>query len=128
MNLLRVRPWLLASCVVLLHACSDNATEAPATKPAIGHVDPATTVADESFESSCRRVAGQWQAETQQCAVTEALCANFGRWQEETGCIVASVEPTECVGMSGLQVVGDSCVITRLSLDELAQTGLSEEK
>lgn len=127
MKLTPARSLLLASCVVLLHSCTDRAT-GTGSAAVIDQAPIIPVSADTSFGTSCKRIGGAWQNETQQCAVTEALCANFGQWVEQTGCIVASVEPTDCVGLSGLQIVEDQCVITRLASDELEQTGLSEEK
>lgn len=127
MRLPPARSVMLASCIVLLHACSERAAE-PANAQALDRTTTVSASGDTSFEASCKRIGGQWQNDANQCAVTEALCANFGQWVEQTGCIVASVEPADCVGLSGLQIVGDQCVITRLASDELEQTGLSEEK
>jgi hypothetical protein len=119
---------VLALSIAALCACSDRTSgtqhgEAPANRG-----EAATGATDDSFESSCTRVGGKWETGAQHCLVTEALCANFGQWHEGIGCVMASVGPAECVGLSGLQVVGDSCVIAHLASDELAQTGLSEEK
>lgn len=127
MKLPPARSLLLAACIVLLHACTERVAESGSTA-VVANTATASASTESSFEASCKRIGGAWQNEPQQCALTEALCANFGQWVEQTGCIMASVEPTDCVGLSGLQIVDDQCVITRLASDELEQTGLSEEK
>ncbi len=126
-----LRGFAFAVAFATLSACSERAAEAQHREPAIGRGESAPaagTANGDPGESACAKAGGQWQAEAQRCAVTEAMCANFGQWHEGAGCVMASVGPAECVGMSGLQVVGDSCVITHLAGDEMTQTGLSEEK
>lgn len=72
---------------------------------------PAAAPADD-FVTGCTSSGGVYDATTEHCTVTAAMCANVGEWREGVGCVMPSLDATTCTGMDGLRMVGDACVIT----------------
>lgn len=88
-----------------------NRGEVPAGTPAAAPQD--------EFVSGCASSGGTYDAATQHCTVTPAMCANLGEWRDGVGCVMTSLDATTCTGMSGFKMVGDACVMTHATRDTL---------
>lgn len=114
---------------LLMAACGSAASDAQHREEAISRGDATAQPVVVAPAVTCVRAGGRWQSETSRCAMTSALCArSAGEWKEGTGCVIASLAADQCAGMSGLRVVDSACVMADFSSEELAQTGMSEEK
>ena len=110
---------LLAALVGAVGACSP-AADRQREEAAInrGESAPAAQPVD-SFATACAQAGGSWDATLAHCKVTSPMCARFGEWRDGIGCVVPSTDAGSCEGMSGLERVGDTCVIAHVSQDDL---------
>jgi len=117
--------------LALLTGCGSGASDAQRREEAINR-DEASAVAPRSADAgaaACAHAGGQWRGDTRRCSVTAALCAKTGgQWKNGKRCVVTALAGDACKGKSGMQVVEGDCVIADFSVDELAQTGMGEEK
>jgi hypothetical protein len=119
----RVLPFVLIGALVAASVACSPAADKQRQEEAINRGEavpgaPVAVPADE-FASGCASSGGVYDAATQHCTVTAAMCANLGEWRDGIGCVMTSMDATACTGMSGLKMVGDACVITHATREFL---------
>lgn len=72
----------------------------------------------------CASAKGEWNAERQHCAMTEAMCVDStdGSWTEGA-CVVAVPGEAECSGFSGMAWSGKRCEVGHITEEELVRFG-----
>lgn len=75
---------------------------------------------DLDYAWTCHAAQGQWLADTRRCGMTAHLCeqSTDAVWQPGIGCKMPSTAD-QCVGMSGLHVINDQCIMVDLSREDL---------
>lgn len=133
MNTGRLRIILASVALLMLVGCNNSATQTQRAEEAVNRGDPPTTVdrvkAANAFRNTCKAAGGNWKLPEMRCAMTASMCAQPGEWDEAIGCVFPSIPVTNCADMQhqGMQVVGDVCAITDLSLEQFEQLGLGGE-
>ena len=119
----RLLPRVLVGALVASTVACSPAADKQRQEEAINRGDVAADVPTaapvDEFASGCASSGGVYDAATEHCTVTVAMCANLGEWRDGVGCVMTSLDATACTGMSGFKMVGDACVITHATRDYL---------
>ncbi|MEO8012377.1 MAG: hypothetical protein ABI650_12080 [Dokdonella sp.] len=116
---------LVGFALAAVAACSSPAADKQREEEAInrGEALPGAPVAtpEDAFANDCTSSAGLWNATTQHCTVTQAMCTTLGEWRDSIGCVLPAVDASGCSGTSGHGMVGDACVITYVTRELATQ-------